>query len=128
MIQSLIVNYKYLVTSCTGMTETGEVVELLFTFSNLFTCELILCGGPYHLELLCVSLFSVLNHSRFCIALFYRPPSHSVSVFDNLCETLQLIDPARFSYFILVGDFNVDFSDHDNYLHSRITSICTLSL
>ena len=46
---------------------------------------------------------------------FYRPPSSPVSIFDNLCTTLQLVNPAQFSRFLLIGDFNVNFYNKEHY-------------
>ena len=69
-----------------------------------FSCKVILKGGPFALEFISISIVS---QSSFCLCLFYRPPSSPVSIFDNLCTTLQIVNPADFSGFVLVGDFNV---------------------
>ena len=63
--------------------------------------------GPDNLELSIVS-FQLFN-CRVCIALFYRPPSSPVLVFESLCTVLQSLDTALFSNFVFLGDFNIDF-------------------
>ena len=63
--------------------------------------------GPNDLELSIVSIHN--GNCRVCIALFYRPPSSPVSTFDNFCTIVQSLDPALFSHFVLIGDFNIDF-------------------
>jgi len=45
----------------------------------------VLSAGANELELLVVSVSSLNSSSKFCISLFYRPPSSSVEVFDSLC-------------------------------------------
>ena len=68
------------------------------------------------------------NHTS-CICLFYRPPSSPVSIFDNLCTTVQLAHPVKFSSFILLGDFNVNFQNAHHLLFSYINDILlTISL
>ena len=62
------------------------------------------------------------NHTS-CICLFYRPPSSPVSIFDNLCTTVQLAHPVKFSSFILLGDFNVNFQNAHHPLFSYINDI-----
>ena len=63
--------------------------------------------GPDNLEL---SIFSIYkSNCRVCIALFYRPPSSPVAIFDTLSTALQSLDIGLFSNFVLFGDFNVDF-------------------
>ena len=85
---------------------------MIYVCSSL-SCMVLLRGGPFNLEFLAISVFvesSTIHFcKKFCICLFNRPPSSSVSIFDNLCTTLQIINPAYFSNFILIGDFNVDF-------------------
>ena len=55
--------------------------------------------------------------------LFYRPPSSSVSIFNNLCTTLQMVNPAQFSTFLLLGDFNVNFYKPQHHLFSHVNDI-----
>ena len=56
-------------------------------------CKVVLQGGPFYLELISISFHS---KPSFCLTLFYHPPSSPVSIFDNLCTTLQIINPAQF--------------------------------
>ena len=66
---------------------------------------------------------SIVSQPSFCLCLFYRPPSSPVSVFDNLCTTLQIVNPADFSSFLLIGDFNVKFCNTDHFLFSHVQDI-----
>ena len=54
---------------------------------------------------------------------FYRPPSYPVSIFDKLCTTLQILNPADFPNFLLLGDFNVDFCNQNSHLFSHVNDI-----
>ena len=51
-----------------------------------FSCKILLQGGPFALEFI-----SIVSQPSFCLCLFYRPTSSPVSVFDNLCTTLQIL-------------------------------------
>ena len=83
---------------------------LIFIHCSL-SYKLLLQGGPHNLEFLSISVTNVfLNHTS-CICLFYRPPASPVSIFDNLITTIQLVHPVKFSTFILLGDFNVNFQN-----------------
>ena len=57
--------------------------------------------------------FTLCNH-KFCIATFYRPPSSSVSYFDNLYFAVQ---QCKFISFVLVGDFNIDYFCTSHFLY-----------
>ena len=57
------------------------------------------------------------------MCLLYHPPSSRVSIFDSLCHTLQIVNPARFSTFLILGDFNVNFCTPDRFLFSHIQDI-----
>ena len=57
---------------------------------------------------------------KFCIALYYRPPSASVDCFDYLSRTLCNLNPSSFNKFILVGDFNVNFFCTHSHLYSNL--------
>ena len=70
--------------------------------------RVLLQSGPYDLEYLSVLLFSNSQSSNTSVSLFYRPPSSTVSIFDHLFYTLQLLNPFYFSTFLLLGDFNVN--------------------
>ena len=92
---------------------------------NSLSCKVLLQGGPHNLEFLALSVTcrsaSVFN--KFCICLFYHPPSSPGFIFDNLCTTLQMVNPAKFSTFILLGDFNVNFCNPQHLLFSHVSDI-----
>ena len=66
---------------------------------------------PLHplLELVTVTLYY--NKFKFCISLFYRPPSSSLDVMYMLQNYLELINIPTFNCFVLIGDFNINFLD-----------------
>ena len=107
-----------------------------FLFRPVINCidatlqiHIILEGGPFHLEFLAVSLVSVSFPRNFCVCLFYRPPSSSDCIFNELCTTLQIVNPARFMFYVLLGDFNVNYLNKNHYLFPYISDIlCTYSL
>ena len=90
----------------------------LYTHNSL-SCRVLLQGGPHNLEFLALSVTSVSVSNKFCICLFYRPPSSPVTIFDNLCTTLQMVNPAQFSTFLMLGDFNVKPSTLFIFSHLR---------
>ena len=94
----------------------------LYTHNSL-SCRVLLQGGPYNLEFLALSITPISVSNKFCICLFYRPPSSSVSIFDNLCTTLQMVNPAQFCTFLLLGDFNVNFLNTQHHLFSHLRDI-----
>ena len=49
-----------------------------------------------------------------------------MSIFEDLCSTLHILGPVKYSRFLLLGDFNVDFCNEDCYLFSYITDILFL--
>ena len=58
---------------------------------------------------------------KLCIGVFYRPPSSSAVIFDLLCDSLsQHVYQSYFSNFVIVGDFNVDFT-------TSILTLCMLT-
>ena len=61
-------------------------------------------------ELLIVSVSLSKFSPKFCIALYYRPPSAGVDSFDCLSS----------SKFILVGDFNVNFLCAHSHLYTNL--------
>lgn len=68
-------------------------------------------------------LFLLSFANKLCVCLFYRPPSSSVHIFDDLCNSLHIVNPAQFSNFILIGDFNVNFCNQEHYLFSHVSNI-----
>ena len=95
---------------------------LVYAHNSLST-KVLLQGGPYNLEFLALLLKSGAIGNSFCICLFYRPPSSPVSIFDNLCTTLQVVNPVQFSTFLLLGDFNVNFCNPSHFLFSYVKDI-----
>ena len=94
----------------------------------MFSCKLLIEGGPFNLEFLSISVTSPFLNSILCICLFYRPPSSSVCIFDHLLYTLQLLNPTGyFSTFLLMGDFNVNFYNSSNFLLSHILKLFSLT-
>ena len=87
------------------------------------SCDILLKGGPFELELISLSVLSHLSLCKFGVCLFYRPPSSPVSIFDKLCTTLQILNPAVFSNFLLLGDFNVDFCNPNSNLYSHVNDL-----
>ena len=96
---------------------------------SFLLCDVLLQGGPFGLEFLSLSIMSQPISCKFCLCLFYRPPSSPVFIFDNLCTTLRMVNPARFRGFVLLGDFNVNFCNKDHHLFSHVSDVlCTFSL
>ena len=81
----------YPTTSYFDWTGLDMVVALLYLFIFSFSCKVLLQGGPFALEFILI-----VSQPSFCLCLFYRPPSSPVSVFDNLCTTLQIVNLADF--------------------------------
>ena len=88
----------------------GGVAIAIYVHISL-SCKVVLEGGLHNLEFLSLSILSHSFLGKFCVCLFYRPPSHPASIFDNLCSTLQIVNSASFSTILLLGDFNVN-TDH----------------
>ena len=88
-------------------------VSSLFTYNIMFT-------GDSSFECIITSL--KLNSCNFCVCLLYRPPSAS-DVLDTLFSTLCSLDARVFANFIMVGDFNVDVSNHNHPLFSKLFSV-----
>jgi len=106
-----------LTTRCTDWTIMGIAVALLCMYITI--CHVVLLqGGPHNLEFLApsVTCTSVSVCSKFCICLFYHPPSSPGT-------TLQMVNPAKFSTFILLGDFNVNFCNPQHLLFSHVSDI-----
>ena len=72
------------------------------------------------LELLTVSIECHNPYHKFCIALFYRPPSSSKDIFNSLFNVLHSLNPIVFNNFILIGDFNVNCFLTDSYLYKHL--------
>ena len=75
---------------------------ILIYVHNSLSFKVLLQGGPHSLEFLALSISTNSNNSNtVCICLFYRPPSSPVSIFDNLCTTLQLVQPPKFLFYFV---------------------------
>jgi len=86
-------------------------VSSLFTYNILFT-------GDSSFECITTSL-----KLDSCVCLLYSPPNAS-DVLDTLFSTLCSLDAIReFANFIMVGDFNVDVSNHNHPLFSKLFPI-----
>ena len=86
----------------------------------LFSCKVLLKGGPFALEFISIFLYYITTIILFCLCLIYCPPSSPVSIFDDLLTTLRIVNPAGFSNFIIAGDFNVN-SNHSLFSHIQDT-------
>ena len=71
----------------------------------------------------CVIVSIQLGHRKVCVCLLYRPPNSSSDFFDCLYDVLCTLDISLFSNFLLLGDFNVDFSSHSHPLFSKLVCI-----
>ena len=70
--------------------------------------------GANDFEFLSLSITSAGSLCKHCVSVLYHPPFTPVSFFDNLCTTLQFLSPHRFTSFVLVGDFNINFCNKDH--------------
>ena len=83
----------------------------------------VLSERPSNLELLAISVNSPCSSHKFCIALFYRPPSSDVQIFSQLFSFLESLSPTQFSTFLLLGDFNIDFLKPHHPLFHKLSDI-----
>ena len=79
-----------------------------------------LCDDVDDIELLTVSVCPPKSSLKFCISLYYRPPSASVKCFDCVSRSLCNLNPSSFSKFILLGDFNVNFFCTTSFLCTHL--------
>lgn len=105
---------------------------ILLCVHNSLSYKVLLKGGPFNLKFLALIVTTKsadIPCNKVCICLFYRPPSSPVSIFDNLCTTVQIVNLAQFSIFLLIGDFNVNFLNphHHLFFHMSVIS-CTAFL
>ena len=92
----------------------GVLIYVHSSFAVNFCC----CDAD--IELLIVSI-SPLNCSiKICIAVFYRPPSSTIDSFSSLSWALLSLNPSSFKYFVLLGDFNVNFFCSSSCVYSRL--------
>ena len=76
--------------------------------------------GPNGLEFLLVSVKNA--NSKVYIGVWYCPPANSESL-DDLYSILESLDVRFLSSFVLLGDFNVDFSNHQHPLFYKLSRI-----
>ena len=91
----------------------------------------VMSAGTNDLELLTVSVMHMNSHCHFkyYVALFYRPPSSHIDIFDSLCIVLHSQQPHIFNNFILIGDFNVNYFHTQSVLYRHLTnSLVSFSL
>ena len=83
--------------------------------------QVIMCG-PSGLEFLLVSVHNVNNaHRKLYIGVWYRPPANNTAL-DDLYSVLESLDPTVLSNFVLLGDFNIDFYNHNHPLFCKLSS------
>ena len=76
---------------------------LIYVHASLVTDVIV--RRPHDLEFLVITVSNTVY--RFCIGLFYRPPSSTRQVFEDFCTFLETLNISRFSNFVLLGDFNL---------------------
>ena len=81
---------------------------LVIYVHNMFSYSVLFKGSP-DFELLTLSCKPSTNNPDFYFALFYRPPSSNFLLLDTLFSTLCTFNPAVFTNFCIMGDFNVNF-------------------
>ena len=86
---------------------------------SCLTVDLHACVADIEFISICVTVSNYLS-PKFCIALYYRPPSASVECFDCLSRNLYNLNPSSFNKCILVGDFNVNYFCTHSYLYSNL--------
>ena len=60
------------------------------------------------------------------ISLFYRPPNSTSDLFTSLANYLEKVDMSQFSSFMLLGDFNVDYSNPSHPLFDKLDHIACI--
>ena len=100
---------------------------VLIYVSSTYSHNVLYSGSP-ELELIIVSICTTVP---IIIALFYRPPSSTYSILDNLLTVLCTHVRASFSHnLILLGDFNINFLNNSHPLFTKlliVTSSLSLS-
>ena len=91
-------------------------------YVNTCHSDNVLYPGCADLELLIVCITT--TSTLITLALLYRPPSSPHSTFDDLLSTLfTYVRITQFSNFVLMGDFNVNFSDNTHPLFSKLLTV-----
>ena len=96
MVQFLIKSSHYLATRYRWDRNRRGSGIAIYVHTSL-TCEIVLEGGPHKQEFLSLSISSHL-FSVLCLLVL----SSLTCIFDNLCATLHLVDPAKFPKFLLL--------------------------
>ena len=97
---------------------------LIYIHNSLFWD--VLSKGCNDLEFIALSVRSCHSSAKHCICVLYRPPSSPISFFDNFCSTLSSLSPHSYSSFVLLGDFNIDFSDSTHHNFCKLQAIASL--
>ena len=75
------------------------------------------------LEFLPTGISFTFCNFKFCLGVFYRPPSSDVSYFDHFCSVVEnLITLILFWW----ADFNIDFYNTTHHLYSRLKCLWEL--
>ena len=115
------------ILNCEVSIESYEILRLdrnrhggglVMYIHNSLSAKVVLSGDNVELLVVSVSPFNV--SCKFCISLFYRPPSSSLDIFDTLSFSLQSLDPSVYNCFVLTGDFNVDYFCTHSPLFKRL--------
>ena len=61
--------------------------------------------------------------TRICLSVFYRPPSSGPEILDSVCDYFDSVDTARFTNFVILGDFNIDMSSRSHPLSNYLNNI-----
>ena len=78
----------------------------------------VLSAGYRGLELFVISVSC--KQLKYCIGVFYRPPSTGTDIFDTLGTALGSLDSSHFSNFVLLGDFNVNYFLTNSLLYRQL--------
>ena len=98
---------------------------ILFFIKSIFHVN-VLSYHPFNLELLILRITGSFSF-KLSIGLFYRPPNSLCTIFDHLLLVLQSLDVRLFSNFVLIGDFNVNFSAPFHQFYSYLCNSVLVS-
>ena len=94
---------------------------ILFVHDSM-TCNVI-SKGPNDLELVLISVGPKTSTIKFCIGVFYRPPSSPYSCMDDFYSFWEDVDISTLSNLIFVGDFNINFYCNHHPLYHKLENI-----
>ena len=92
---------------------------LIYAQASLVTDVLV--KGPQDFEFLVVRVNK--NLYKFCIGVFYRPPSSTYQSFVDFCTFLETLNISSFSNFVLLGDFNIDCNNPSHFLYPLLSNL-----